>query len=209
MIATLRGVITHKDPPQLVVDVGGVGYEIEAPLSTWARLPEIGAEVSLRTHQVIREDQHLLYGFATDGEKRVFRDLLRVNGVGPKIALAILSGISVDGLLRCVQSEDVAALTKVPGVGRKTAERLILDLKDRVALLAGAAVAGVAVAATPAAAPSAEREVLDALVSLGYKPAEARRMLEQAQPAAAASTAELLRAALRNAAAFTRSSAAG
>ncbi|MBM4196243.1 MAG: Holliday junction branch migration protein RuvA [Gammaproteobacteria bacterium] len=209
MIATLRGVVAQKDPPHVVVDVSGVGYELEVPVSTWAALPEVGQPVTLRTHQVIREDQHLLYGFATEAEKRVFRDLLRVNGVGPKIALAILSGISVDGLLRAVQTEDVTALTRVPGVGRKTAERLILDLKDRVATLAGNVGGATAVTPLMVGASSMEREVVEALMGLGYRPVEARRMVEQARPETADSTADLLRAALRNASGVARGAAAG
>jgi Holliday junction DNA helicase RuvA len=201
MIGLLRGVLVHKDPPQLVVEVSGVGYEVEAPLSTWARLPELGQEVQLRTHLLIREDQHLLFGFATDAERRLFRDLLRVNGVGARIGLAILSGISVEGFVRCVLMRDIAALTRVPGVGRKTAERLIVDLRDRIEEMAASGLGGAAGAppAGPAAPATPENEVLDALVALGYKPAEARRMVEHARPASA-STADLLRAALKAAA---------
>jgi Holliday junction DNA helicase RuvA len=202
VIGSLRGTLLAKEPPQLVVEAGGVGYELEAPLSTWERLPEVGQEVLLRTHQIIREDQQLLYGFATETERRLFRDLLKVSGVGARIALAILSGISVEGFMRCVQTRDAAALTRVPGVGRKTAERLIVDLRDRVEEMAQRA----SMPAAPGAPAAPEGEVLDALVSLGYKPAEARRMIEQARPAGAAdcSTAELLRAALRAAAPQSR-----
>lgn len=202
MIGLLRGVLVHKDPPQLVVEVSGVGYEVEAPLSTWSQLPELGQEVQLRTHLVIREDQHLLFGFATDAERRLFRDLLRVNGVGARIGLAILSGISVEGFVRCVLMRDIPALTRVPGVGRKTAERLIVDLRDRIEEMAASGLGGGAPGvppAAPAAAATPENEVLDALVALGYKPAEARRMVEQARPAST-STADLLRAALKAAA---------
>jgi Holliday junction DNA helicase RuvA len=199
MIAQLRGLLLHKDPPLLVVEAAGVGYELEAPLSTWSRLPELGQEVSLRTHLVIREDQHLLYGFATEAERRLFRDLLKVNGVGPKIALAMLSAMTVDNLLRCIQSQDTAALVKVPGIGRKTAERLIVDLKDRVEQLTGLAAAVLPADRAPVDS-TAQGEALDALVSLGYKPGEARRLLEQVGPRPAGSTADLLRAALRAAA---------
>lgn len=200
MIGSLRGTLVHKDPPQLLVEAGGVGYEVEAPASTWTRLPAVGQEVHLRTHLVIREDQHLLFGFATEAERRLFRDLLKVTGVGARIALAILSGISVDDLVRCVQTRDTAALTKVPGVGRKTAERLILDLRDRIEEMASAGLGAPSAAAVSARPIRPESEVLDALVSLGYKPAEARRMVEQARPADGGSTADLLRAALRAAA---------
>jgi Holliday junction DNA helicase RuvA len=196
MIGFLRGLLVHKEPPLLVVDVGGVGYEVEAPMSTWAHLPALGAEVHLRTHLVIREDQHLLFGFGSEAERQLFRDLLRVSGVGARIALAILSGITVEGFVRCVQTRDTAALTKVPGVGRKTAERLVVELQDRVQAMSVPAT-GLASAATAAA--STEQEALDALLALGYKPAEARRMLEQVAGSHATS-AELLRAALRGAA---------
>ncbi len=201
MIGFLRGRLVHKDPPQLVVEVGGLGYEVEAPMSTWARLPALGEEVQLRTHLVIREDQHLLFGFGTEAERRLFRDLLKVSGVGARIALGVLSGISVEGFVRCVQTNDVATLVKLPGVGRRTAERLVVDLRERVEEMAAS---GIVAAAAPAAAgevaaTTPENEVLDALVGLGYRPAEARRMLEQARPASS-DTAELLRAALRAAA---------
>ncbi len=200
MIGFLRGVLVHKDPPQLVVEVAGVGYEVEAPMSTWSRLPTLGAEVQLRTHLVIREDQHLLFGFATEEERRLFRDLLKVTGVGARIALAILSGITVAGFVRCVQAGDTAALTKVPGVGRKTAERLLVEMRDRIEVFAIAVPGDIIVAGGDGTAPaSAEQEVLDALLSLGYRPGEARRMIEQAGTGPA-TTAELLRAALKAAA---------
>lgn len=199
MIGYLRGTLIHKDPPQLVVDVGGIGYEVEAPTSTWTRLPEVGQEVQLRTHLIVRDDAHLLFGFATEAERRLFRDLMKVTGIGARMALAILSGISVEGFVRCVQARDIAALTKVPGVGRKTAERLLLDLRDRVEEMAATGLGSLTLAATPGSS-GAEGEVFGALVSLGYKPAEARRMMEQAEPASGSSTAELLRAALRSAA---------
>ncbi|MCL4776003.1 MAG: Holliday junction branch migration protein RuvA [Gammaproteobacteria bacterium] len=204
MIGYLRGRLVHKDPPQLLVEVAGVGYEVEAPTSTWAVLPEIGGEVQLRTQLVIREDQHLLFGFASEAERRLFRDLLKVSGVGARIALAILSGISVDGFVRCVQARDTAALTRLPGVGRKTAERLILDLRDRVEEMAAAGLAGIV---TPADGPAAraEAEVVDALQALGYRPVEARRLVEQAQAAGATTTADILRAALKAAAPGGRS----
>jgi holliday junction DNA helicase RuvA len=199
MIGFLRGVLVYKDPPQLLVDVGGVGYEVEAPMSTWTRLPALGEEVHLRTHLVIREDQHLLFGFGSEAERRLFRDLLKVSGVGARIALAILSGITVEGFVRCVQVRDTAALTKVPGVGRKTAERLVVEMSDRIGDLT---IAGGVAAAAPTftdATVTPETEVMNALLSLGYKSAEARRMIEQAGEARA-STAELLRAALKSAA---------
>jgi holliday junction DNA helicase RuvA len=193
MIGSLRGRIASKTPPQLTVDVGGIGYELEVPLSTFFHLPAVGEEVRLLTHLVVREDAHALYGFATEEERRLFRSLIRVSGVGPKIALALLSGISVTAFTECVQREDIAALTRVPGVGRKTAERLIVEMRDRLA--APPAVAG----APPAAAASPESEAYGALVALGYRPAEATRLLKAAGPGTH-STEELIRRALQGAA---------
>src|SRR6202140_4926741 len=132
MIGSLRGRIASKTPPQLTVDAGGLGYELEAPMSTFFHLPPVGEEVRLLTHLVVREDAHILYAFATEGERRLFRSLIRVSGVGPKIALALLSGISVEAFSRCVVNEDVAALIRVPGIGRKTAERLVIEMRDRL-----------------------------------------------------------------------------
>jgi holliday junction DNA helicase RuvA len=194
MIGAVRGRIASKAPPQLTVDVGGLGYELEAPMSTFFHLPPIGAEVSLLTHLVVREDAHVLYAFATEEERRLFRSLIRVSGVGPKIALALLSGMSVAAFARCVQSEDVAALTRVPGIGRKTAERLIVEMRDRLSPPpppAGAA------AAPPGDSP--EGEAYGALVALGYRPAEATRLLRAVEPGAH-TTEELIRRALQGAA---------
>ncbi|HVW69493.1 MAG TPA: Holliday junction branch migration protein RuvA, partial [Steroidobacteraceae bacterium] len=126
MIGSVRGRIASKTPPQLMVEVGGLGYELEAPMSTFFHLPAVGEEVSLLTHLVVREDAHVLYAFATESERRLFRNLIKVSGVGPKIALALLSGISVEAFSRCVVNEDITALTRVPGIGRKTAERLVI-----------------------------------------------------------------------------------
>ena len=195
MIGSLRGRITSKLPPQVTVEVGGVGYEIEAPMSTFLHLPAIGEDVKLLTHFVVREDAQLLYGFATEDERRLFRSLLKVSGVGPKIGLALLSGISVEGFAACVQNQDVAALIRVPGVGRKTAERLIVEMRDRLAPTTGGAVG--AVATPPAANP--EAEAFGALVALGYSPAEATRLLKAAGPGTH-STEELIRRALQSAA---------
>jgi Holliday junction DNA helicase RuvA len=194
MIGAVRGRIASKTPPQLTVDVGGLGYELEAPMSTFFHLPPVGAEVSLLTHLVVREDAHVLYAFATEEERGLFRSLIRVSGVGPRIALALLSGMSVAAFTRCVQSEDVAALTRVPGVGRKTAERLIVEMRDRLAT-PGPALGG---AAAPAA-DSAEGEAFGALVALGYRAAEATRLLKAVEPGTY-TTEELIRRALQGAA---------
>ena len=194
MIGMLHGRIASKAPPQLVVDVGGVGYELEAPMSTFFLLPAVGQEVRLLTHMVVREDAQLLYGFGTDAERRLFRNLIKVSGVGPKIALALLSGISVEGFAHCVQNQDVSALTRVPGIGRKIAERLLIELRDR---LNGAEAASGAAAVPMGSSP--EAEAFGALVALGYKPAEASRLLKSAE-GGTQSTEELIRRALQNAA---------
>jgi Holliday junction DNA helicase RuvA len=177
-----------------MVDVGGLGYELEAPMSTFFHLPPVGEEVRLLTHLVVREDAHILYAFATEGERRLFRSLIKVSGVGPKIALALLSGISVEAFSRCVVNEDVAALIRVPGIGRKTAERLVIEMRDRLTTPE----------ATPGAVPpdtravSPETEAYGALIALGYRPAEATRLLKAAGPGTH-STEELIRRALQGA----------
>jgi holliday junction DNA helicase RuvA len=194
MIGSVRGRIAFKSPPQLTVDVGGIGYELEAPLSTFFHLPALGEEVRLLTHLAVREDAHVLYAFATEEERRLFRGLIKVSGVGPKIALALLSGMSVSAFAECVQRGDVAALTRVPGIGRKTAERLVVEMRDRLAAPPSAAAAA---AVTPGA--SAEHEAYGALVALGYRPAEAVRLLKAVGPGTH-STEELIRRALQGAA---------
>jgi Holliday junction DNA helicase RuvA len=186
------------EPPQLLLEVAGVGYEVEVPSSTLQSLPPIGRELRLLTHLVVREDAHVLFGFATEAERQLFRDLLRVTGIGPKLALAILSGSSVEAFTQCVLAQDVAALTKIPGVGRKTAERLLVEMRDRVqaAVQANGAVRP---AASGLVVVGAEAEALSALVALGYKPAEASRLLQGVR-APGASTEELIRGALQSAA---------
>jgi len=197
MIGFLRGRIAVKQPPLLVIEVQGVGYELEAPMSTYYGLAGVGTEVTLYTHLVIREDAHTLYGFATEAERRLFRSLLKVSGVGPRIAVGILSGITVEGFQRCVETQDTTALTRIPGVGRKTAERLLIELRDRVHVL-GAEVTVSAVGDGLANA-SPEGEAYGALVALGYKPAEATKLLKGID-ATDASTEDIIRRALQNAA---------
>ena len=194
MIGSIRGRIASKTPPQLMVDVGGIGYELEAPMSTFFLLPSVGEEVRLLTHLVVREDAHILYGFGTHDERRLFRSLIKVSGVGPKIALALLSGINVEAFALCVQNQDIAALTRVPGIGRKTAERLIVEMRDRLGPPTDGAVN--ATASPPGVNP--EAEAFGALVALGYKPAEATRLLKAAGPGTH-STEELIRRALQGA----------
>jgi Holliday junction DNA helicase RuvA len=198
VIGRLRGRLVRKSPPALIVDVGGVGYELEAPMSTFYRLPELGSEVELHTHLVVREDAHLLYGFATEEERRLFRDLLRVTGIGPKIGLALLSGIDVPTFLACVEAQDVDALVRIPGIGRKTAERLVIEMRDRLkawAPLPAAEGSGDA----PPVTPSAHSEAFSALIALGYKPPEVLRLLKAVDPSVT-STEEMIRHALRSAA---------
>jgi holliday junction DNA helicase RuvA len=194
MIGSLQGRIAAKTPPQLTLDVSGVGYELEVPLSSFLQLPPVGHEVRLLTHLVVREDAHVLYGFVSDDERRLFRALLKVSGVGPKIALALLSGISVEAFARCIHEQDIAPLTRVPGIGRKIAERLLIEMRDRLTP-PGATQAGVRSA--PASSP--EGEAFDALVTLGYKPAEASRLLKAVEPGKH-STEEWIRRALQLAA---------
>ena len=197
MIGHLRGKLAAKHPPLLLVDVGGVGYEVEAPMSTFYGLPGLGAEVSLHTHLVVREDAHVLFGFGTERERSLFRELIKISGVGPRIALGILSGSTVDEFHRSVESQDVAALTRIPGIGRKTAERLIVEMRDRLKALGGAAFApsggGVQAASSP------QVEAFGALVALGYKPTEVTRLLHGVDPAVT-TTEEMIRHALRAAA---------
>lgn len=194
MIGRLKGILVHKSPPNLMVDVGGVGYELSAPMSTFYDLPEVGREVVLSTHYAVKEDGVALYGFLTEAERRLFREVQKVTGVGAKIALAVLSGASVDEFARLVQAGDVTALTRIPGIGKKTAERMVVELRDRAADFAG----GAAVLAGPGAGvpadPAAEASV--ALQQLGYKPAEVQKMLRQAAPGDSAE--EIIRKALRS-----------
>jgi holliday junction DNA helicase RuvA len=200
MIGFLRGRLTAKHPPQLVIDVGGVGYEIEAPMSTFYTLPAAGAELSLFTHLVVREDAHILFGFGTERERRLFRELLKVSNVGPKLALALLSGMSVDNFMLCIESQDADSLVRIPGVGRKTAERLLIEMKDRLKSFGDiAALTGSAQAANDGA-PVAQAEAFSALVALGYKPPEVIRLLK-AVDASVQTTEEIIRRALQAAAA--------
>ncbi|HMN46248.1 MAG TPA: Holliday junction branch migration protein RuvA [Povalibacter sp.] len=201
MIGFLRGRLAAKHPPQLLVDVGGVGYEVEAPMSTFYVLPAIGADVNLFTHLVVREDAHVLFGFGSERERRLFRELIKVSNVGPKLALALLSGMSVENFLACIEAQDADMLVKIPGVGRKTAERLLIEMKDRIKNLTGfAAVLPVAEGGTVNSGSGAQSEAFSALVALGYKPAEVTRLLKSVDPAAK-TTEELIRGALQAAAA--------
>jgi len=198
MIGYLRGTLAASMPPTLVIDVNGVGYEVEAPLSTCLEMPAVGEAVHLITHLIVREDQHTLYGFATEAERQLFRDLIKVNRVGAKLALGILSGMSVASFTTCVQSEDAGMLSKLPGVGRKTAERLIMDMRDKVDSQAQVlSVNGIGSGGQGGG--ESRNDAFNALTSLGYKPAEARKMLDQVDPELT-TTEEILRSVLQSAA---------
>ena len=171
MIGRLSGKLVAKHPPQILVDVQGVGYEVDVPMSTLYQLPATGAEVTLLTHLIVREDAHHLYGFATESERTVFRQLLRISGVGARTALAVLSGMSVAELQQAVSAQDSARLVKVPGIGKKTAERLLLELRDKLDL------AGVVIPAAGAA--DAGNDIVNALLALGYNDREAGWALKQ------------------------------
>jgi Holliday junction DNA helicase RuvA len=201
VIGFLKGRLAVKQPPYLMVDVNGVGYEMEAPMSTFYGLPAVGEPVALFAHLVVREDAHILYAFGTDGERRLFRGLLKVSGVGPKIALGILSGASVDDFLRIVEAEDIAMLTRIPGIGRKTAERVIIEMRDSVKKLSmpadGGGPTGMGSGAGATATP--QSEAFSALIALGYKPPEVVRLLKAVDEPDLATT-EIIRRALKSAA---------
>ena len=195
MIGRLQGVLLRKEPPALMLDVGGVGYELEAPMTTFYELPAVGERVTLYTHLVVREDAHLLYGFVREAQRRLFRELLKVNGVGPRVALAVLSGLSDEEFSRCVAEEDIARLTKVPGIGRKTAERLVIEMRDKLPKDIPLP-ASTASAAGPAAPGDPVSEAVSALVALGYKPNEASRAVRSASTKGL-SAEEIIRQALK------------
>ncbi len=176
MIGFLKGRLVAKKPPSVLVDVGGVGYELESPMSTFFDLPDVGETLTLFTHLAIREDAHNLYGFLTEAERVLFRTLIRVNGIGAKLALAILSSMTVEVFHRCVENQDVQSLTRLPGIGKKTAERLIIELRDRMPELGG--VAGSDQVKVRSIVASPLDEALSALVSLGFKPQDAQAMIK-------------------------------
>ncbi len=179
LIGFLRGKLAVKTPPRLVLDVQGVGYEIEAPMTTFYDLPAIGETVHLHTHLVVREDAHILFGFATEADRLMFRTLIKVNGVGPKLALTILSGQSAEEFQRCIQDNDTAALIRLPGVGKKTAERLIIELRDKLPTLAGEnADTHLAQGSLPTPVHNTRQEAMSALCALGYKAQDASKMVQ-------------------------------
>ena len=174
MIGRIHGTLLQKEAPLLLVDVGGVGYEILAPMTTFYGLPEVGNALTLFTHMVVREDAQQLFGFSTESARALFRSLLKVNGIGPRVALALLSGMSEAELVRCIVDEDINRITQVPGIGRKTAERLLIELRDKIALEATTTAAQRLKSALPVNAVS---EAVSALVALGYRPNEANRAI--------------------------------
>lgn len=191
MIGAIRGILLEKQPPHLLIETrDGVSYELQASMTTFYRLPQIGEEIKLHTHFIVREDAQLLFGFYTLEERTLFRTLIKVNGIGPKVALTILSSIEPDAFVRCVMEQDSASLTKLPGIGRKTAERLVIEMKDRCAEWDVSAIPSLPTQS------SAMNDALGALVSLGYKPQEATRALAQVKQEGL-STEELIRLALR------------
>ncbi len=197
MIGRLRGEIVFKHPPQLMLDVNGVGYELDAPMSTFYDLPGVGETVTLVTHLAVREDAQVLYGFRRESDRALFRSLLKVTGVGARMALAILSGMDAQRFALCVQQEDITALIRLPGVGRKTAERLIVEMRDRVEGIGAGMPDDDPGRTSPAAdADTALADAVSALVALGYKPVDANRMARAADDGAKTSE-EIIRAALK------------
>jgi Holliday junction DNA helicase RuvA len=199
MIGRLRGTLIEKQAPDLIIDVHGVGYEVSAPMTTFYQLPETGNEITLHTHLVVREDAQQLYGFISLADRELFRTLIKVSGVGAKLALALLSGISADDLVLTVRSGDASALTRIPGVGKKTAERLIVEMRDRLAEweVQGAPEAAAVTLHSGSGARDDVRDAVSALIALGYKPQEASRMVRQIETAGLASE-EIIRQALQS-----------
>jgi Holliday junction DNA helicase RuvA len=200
LIGRIQGTLIDKQPPQVLVDVHGVGYELSLPMSSIYPLPESGQTVTLHTQLVVREDSQTLYGFLTLDERSLFRSLIRINGVGAKLALAILSGMSVSEFIQCIEREDLATLVKMPGVGKKTAERLLIEMKDRIRELdTAAAIERPAAATATAFGNDAIGDAVSALVALGYKPQEASRMVRSVDNMSECSSQELIRLALKGA----------
>ncbi|MGF1527082.1 MAG: Holliday junction branch migration protein RuvA [Candidatus Competibacterales bacterium] len=194
MIGRLRGVLLDKSPPHLLVDIKGIGFEVEVPLTAFQHLPEVGDEVTLYTHWQVREDGHALYGFASQRERTLFRELIKVSGVGAKLALLLLSHLSVDALIRCIQNDEVRTLMRLPGIGRRTAERLVVELRDRFSRWSATQAQGGDTG--PGADPAFEAvaDAISALEALGYKPADAQRMVKAVESEGLTSEAIIRRA---------------
>jgi Holliday junction DNA helicase RuvA len=198
MIGRIKGVLIAKQATELLVDVNGVGYEIQSPMSTIYQLPELGQPVLLHTHFVVREDAQLLYGFADLAERSMFRALIKVNGVGPKLALTILSGIEPDDFVRCVRDGDTVALVRLPGVGKKTAERLLVEMKDRLKDWQVDTISVDASGVSVVSANSILNDAESALIALGYKPQEASKAIASVNNSDITSSEQLIRLALKN-----------
>ena len=200
MIGRIRGYLVHKQAPVILVEAGGVGYELHVPMTTLFRLPELGSEVSLVTHFVVREDAQLLYGFIEEGDRSLFRELIKVSGVGPKLALTILSGMDAHSFARCVQRDDLSALIALPGVGKKTAERLLVEMRDKLKdwLLRAEHGQDRADGAVATGSIDIVADAEGALISLGYKPQEASRMVTAVNDDSVMDSEELIRRALKS-----------
>lgn len=200
MIGRLSGTLVIKKAPQILIECNGVGYEVDVSMSTFYRLPEEGDKVSIWTHLLIKDDQHALVGFHTGQERELFRQLIRVNGVGPKMALTILSGISESDFITCIRSGDVATLTRLPGVGKKTAERLIVEMKDKIGKFDIDVDSQAPGLTPPVHRGTAVEEAVEALLALGYRPTDASKMIRDASQSVSDNTAEsLIKQALQNA----------
>ena len=196
MIGFLRGVLREKQPPGLLLEVQGVGYEVNAPMTTFYDLPALGETITLFTHLAVREDAHTLYGFSKHSDRTLFRTLIKVNGVGAKMALTILSGMDAGSFAACVQAGDTVALVKLPGVGKKTAERLVVEMRDRLAGWESGGAGQDATASAPADVANPVEEAVSALIALGYKPQDASRMV-RAVDSRDVTTEEIIRTALQ------------
>ncbi len=198
MIGRIRGSLVHKQPPLILVEVGGVGYEIQVPMTTLFQLPELGEPVSLVTHFVVREDAQLLYGFIDERDRTLFRQLIKVNGVGPKLGLTILSGMDAASFVRCIQRNDMSSLTALPGVGRKTAERLLVEMRDKLKDWLAQADESSTGAAAGQLINDSVSDAEGALIALGYKPQEASRMVAAVNNESINDSEELIRLALKS-----------
>jgi Holliday junction DNA helicase RuvA len=201
MIGSIRGVLVHKQAPLILVEVGGVGYELQVPMTTLFQLPELGSEVALVTHFVVREDAQSLYGFIEEGDRSLFRQLIKVSGVGPRLALTILSGMDARSFARCVERDDISSLTTLPGVGKKTAERLLVEMRDKfVDWLGGGerSAPGAPGAGARTPVPDIAADAEGALITLGYKPQEASRMVAAVNDDSVTDSEELIRRALKS-----------
>ena len=197
MIGRISGVLLEKQPPQILIDVSGVGYELQVPMTTLFQLPATGEVATLVTHHAVREDAHTLYGFSTLRDRELFRHLIKVNGVGPKLALTIMSGMDSDSFARTVQSGDVTSLVALPGVGKKTAERLIIEMRDKLSDWLESVARSGSTAATPVVSNKLN-DAEDALIALGYKPTEAAKLVAAVDSEEIQDSEELIRLALRS-----------